>query len=96
MDDNQKIGELTSIGELVKSFEPQPDKAPIFQEYVSLTSKLINRPYMQTFKLVEGWQTHKIIRRYNECTKDKKGEMPGDVLWWYLRKKDKESEQRGW
>ncbi len=90
MDDNQRTGELTSISELVKGFEPQPDQVPIFQGYVSLTSKLINRPYMQTFRMVRDWQMHKIIRRYDECTKDKKGDIPGDVLWWYLRKKDRE------
>jgi hypothetical protein len=90
MNENQRTGELKSIGDLVKNFEPQPDHVPIFEECVNLTSKLINRSYMQTFKMVEDWQTHKIIRRYDECTKDKKGEIPGEVLWWYLRKKDKE------
>ncbi len=89
MNEKQRPGELRSIGDLVKNFEPQKDQAPIFEEYIDLTSKLINRPYMQTFRMVEDWQTHKIIRRYNECTKDKKGDIPGEVLWWYLRKKDK-------
>ncbi len=92
MNENQRTGELTSIGDLVKNFKPQSDQVPIFKEYVTLTSKLINRPYMQTFRLVEDWQMHKIIRRYNECTKDKRGDIPGDVLWWYLRKKDRESD----
>ncbi len=89
MNQIQRTGELKSIGDLVKSFEPQPDQVPIFEEYINLTSKLIDRPYIQTFRMVRNWQTHKIIRRYNECTKDKKGDIPGDVLWWYLRKKDK-------
>ena len=61
---------------------------PIFEEYINLTSKLINRPYYQTFKMVENWQTHTIIRRYNQCTKDNAGDIPGDVLWWYLRKEE--------
>ena len=90
MNENQEIGELKSICDLVKNFEPQPDQVPIFEEYINLTSKLINRPYMQTFRMVRDWQMHKIIRRYDECTKDKKGDIPGDVLWWYLRKKDRE------
>jgi hypothetical protein len=38
--------------------------------------------------MVENWQTHAIIRRYNQCTKDKAGDIPGDVLWWYLRKEE--------
>ena len=75
-----------SFGEITKSFTLPEDQVPIFEEYVNLTSKPINRPYYQTFKMVENWQTHAIIRRYNQCTKDKAGDIPGDVLWWYLRK----------
>jgi hypothetical protein len=89
MNENQRTGKLTSIGDLVKNFEPRKGQVPIFEEYINLTSKLINRPYMQTFRMMKDWQTHKIIRRYNECTRDKKGDISGDVLWWYLRKKDK-------
>ena len=57
-------------------------------QFDNLTSKLINRPYYQTFKMVENWQTHTIIRRYNQCTKDKAGDIPGDILWWHLRKEE--------
>ena len=79
MNERQRNSELQSIGDLVKNFEPRLDQVPIFKEYVTLTSNLINRPYMQTFRLVEDWQMHKIIRRYNDCTKDKKCDIPGDV-----------------
>ena len=79
MNERQRNSELQSIGDLVKNFEPRLDQVPFFKEYVTLTSNLINRPYMQTFRLVEDWQMHKIIRRYNDCTKDKKGDIPGDV-----------------
>ncbi len=77
-----------SFGEIAKNFKLPDDQVPIFEEYVNLTSKLINRPYYQTFKMVENWQTHTIIRRYNQCTKDKAGDIPGDVLWWHLRKEE--------
>lgn len=58
-----------------------------FERYVQKTAELIKRPYIQTFKLVEDWQEHKIIRRYNECV-EYNGSIPKDVLWWSLRKKD--------
>jgi virulence-associated protein VagC len=77
-----------SFGEIAKSFTLPEDQVPIFEEYVNLTSKPINRPYYQTFKMVENWQTHTIIRRYNQCTKDNAGDIPDDILWWYLRKEE--------
>lgn len=70
-----------SIDKEVKPVSP-------FEEYVEKTAKLINRPYIQTFKLVEDWQLHKIIRRYKECM-SYSGTIPKNVLWWSLRKKDK-------
>ncbi len=91
MEINDARGGVKRIGELLKNYQPE-EAAPVFEKYVHLTSKLINRPYMQTFKLVEDWQTHKIIRRYNECTWDKTGRIRGDVLWWYLRKRDREKD----
>jgi len=46
-----------------------------FAHYVRLTSEMIERPYMVTFKMVEQWQEHKIIRRYNEAmTRTEKNE----------------------
>ena len=42
----------------------------------------------ETFKMVEDWQLHKIIRRYKECM-SYSGAIPKDVLWWSLRKRDK-------
>lgn len=66
------------------------EKTPEYENYVQLTSKLINRPYITTAKLVERWPLEKIIRRYEECTKHA-GTMPGDVKWWWLRKKDSSS-----
>lgn len=59
-----------------------------YEHYIDLTSKLIKRPYITTAKLVETWPVEKIIRRYEECTKHA-GTIPGDVKWWWLRKKDK-------
>lgn len=79
---------LSSFEELVKNFKIKEDGVPIFEKYVNLTSKLIKRPYFQTFKLVENWELHTIIRRYNDCM-DYDGEIPKDVLWWSIRKKDK-------
>ena len=61
---------------------------PVFEEYVEKTAELINRPYIQTFKMVEDWQLHKIIRRYKECI-SYSGAIPKDILWWSLRKRDK-------
>lgn len=56
-----------------------------FAHYVNLTAKLIKRPYMTTFKIVEQWPLEKIKQRYVLCTKHA-GTMPGDVKWWWLRK----------
>jgi hypothetical protein len=77
-----------SFGELVKNFKIREDEVPVFEKYVNLTSKLIQRPYFQTFKLVEDWELHTIIRRYNDCM-NYDGEIPKDVLWWSIRKNDK-------
>lgn len=60
---------------------------PEYENYIHLTAKLIKRSYIATAKLVEKWPLEKIIRRYEECTKHA-GTMPGDVKWWWLRKKD--------
>lgn len=57
-----------------------------FEHYVNLTSKLINRTYFRTFKLVEKWPIEQIKRHYELCTKHC-GDMPGDVKWWWLRKR---------
>ena len=86
---------MKSIGELELSFQFDKDTAgkteeivkPVFEEYVYKTSQLIKRPYFQTFKLVEDWQEHKIIRRYNDVM-NHSGEIPKDILWWSLRKKE--------
>ena len=86
---------MKSIGELELSFQFDKDTArkteeivkPVFEEYVYKTSQLIKRPYFQTFKLVEDWQVHKIIRRYNDVI-NYTGEIPKDILWWSLRKKE--------
>ncbi len=70
------------------SIDEKANPPPVFAEYVEKTAKLIDRPYMQTFKMVEDWQLHKIIRRYKECM-SYSGAIPKDVLWWSLRKRDK-------
>ena len=77
---------MEKFGSILKNYQPE-EPVPIFEKYVNLTAKLINRPYMQTFKLVQDWQTHTLIRRYNECM-EYQGEIPSDVLWWSMRKKD--------
>lgn len=59
-----------------------------YEHYLDLTSKLIKRSYIATHKLVQGWPLPKIIERYELCTKHA-GTMPGDVKWWWLRKKEK-------
>lgn len=58
-----------------------------YEHHVHLTAKLIKRSYIATHKLVQGWPISKIIQRYELCTKHK-GDMPGDVKWWWLRKKE--------
>lgn len=58
-----------------------------YELYVNLTAKLLHRSYIATAKLVSGWPLTKIIERYELCTKHA-GTMPGDVKWWWLRKKD--------
>ena len=88
MNVNHETTTPTPFGDLAKNFKVPENQVPIFEKYVNLTSKLIKRPYYQTFKLVEGWQTHTIIRRYNECM-NYTGEIPKDVLWWSIRKKNK-------
>jgi hypothetical protein len=77
---------MEKFGSILKNYQ-QEEQVPIFEKYVNLTSQLINRPYIQTFKIVKNWQTHTIIRRYNQCI-EYKGEIPKDILWWSIRKKD--------
>ena len=57
-----------------------------FAMYVDLTAKLIERPYMQTFKLVDKWALHKIKRRYDEA----KATSNPQKYWWGKRKMDKQ------
>ena len=78
---------MATFGSLLKSYQPE-EQIPIFEKYVNLTSKLINRSYIQTFKMVKDWQTHTIIRRYNECM-NYEGEIPKERLWGSIRKKEK-------
>lgn len=75
----------TSFKQVIENFKPSEEK-PIFEKYVNLTSKLINRPYIQVVKLVESWEIHTIIRIYNDCN-TYTGEIPKDILWWSIRKK---------
>ena len=86
----KQIGELELKLQFSENTTSNKEKIakPVFEEYVQKTSKLIKRPYFQTFKMVEDWQEHKLIRRYNECM-EYQGKMPRDVLWWWKRKQDK-------
>lgn len=61
-----------------------------FEHWIEKTSKLIKRPYIQTFRLVKDWPLEKIIRHYELATKHN-GDMPEDVKWWWERKKLKNS-----
>lgn len=71
-------------------FEVAKQEQHEFEHYIDLTAKLIKRPYFQTFKMLEKWPLEKIIRHYELCTKHA-GDMPGDVKWWWLRKKEKQN-----
>ena len=57
-----------------------------FERAVSETAALIDRTYFVTFKMVEDWQLHKILRRLNEA----KASANPPRYWWGMRKKDKE------
>lgn len=70
----------------ISIFEEDSKHASEFAKYVDLTAKLLNRPYFQVFKLVEDWELHKIIRRYNQALEKKDG---AQKYWWGLRKADK-------
>ena len=90
----EKIWEQKKIGSVLgdmSRFSVEEKQKHEFEHYVDLTSKLIKRSYIQTFRMVENWPLEKIIRHYELCTKHCEG-MPGDVKWWWLRKKEK----RGW
>ncbi|MGX7894422.1 hypothetical protein [Tsuneonella sp. HG222] len=58
------------------------------EHYTQLTAKLIGRSFMAAATLMGDWPLEKIIRHYELCTKHC-GDMPGDVKWWWLRKKEK-------
>jgi hypothetical protein len=62
----------------------EANHASEFAMYVDLTAKLINRPYMQTFKLVDTWALHKIKRRYDEAIAKENPQK----YWWGMRRKD--------
>lgn len=63
-----------------------------YEYWVDKTAKLLKRKYMQVHLIFEKekWTLEKIRDRYKQCT-ERNGEMPKDVLWWYLRKQDKET-----
>lgn len=85
--DEYSLPQTKAISFDLSRFSVEKQTEHEFAHYVNLTAKLIKRPYFQTFKLVEQWPLELIIRRYNDCTKHA-GTMPGDVKWWYLRKKN--------
>lgn len=55
-----------------------------YEKYIKLTSKLIERTYIATAKMVEKWSLDTIKRRYHDASKDSKPAM----RWWVLRKKN--------
>ena len=69
---------------------PEKHEVTDFELYVGKTAKLIGRSYIATAKLVERWPLEKIVRHYELCTKHA-GTMPGDVKWWWLRKRERQS-----
>lgn len=58
-----------------------------YEHLVKLTAKLIKRPYFLTHKLVEKMTLAEIRHRYDLCTKHN-GDIPSDVYWWHLRKRE--------
>ena len=63
-----------------------------FEYYINLTAKLIDRPYMHTFKLVQGWPLDKISRRYEQATKHCPPKSTPELRWWALRKREMTNE----
>ena len=67
-----------------RHFQVDPKTPEDFEHYVNATAKMINRPYFQTFKMVEKWTLEKIKERYYECLKL---DRPAFV-WFGKRKRD--------
>ena len=84
MDSIANIFKERAIFEKISSRKVSKDETE-FSYYVRLTSELIQRPYMQTFKMVQDWQLHKIKRRYDEA----KAAANPQKYWWGKRKMDK-------
>lgn len=53
-----------------------------YEHYVTLTSKLIDRSYIVTAKLIEQWPLEVIKRRYHDAERNRNPAM----RWWELRK----------
>ena len=68
------------------NFVIEEEKEHEFEHWVNKTSKLIERPYFQTFKLVEKWPMEQIIRMYELATKHC-GNCPPNIKWWAERKR---------
>jgi hypothetical protein len=65
-------------------------KDETYGEFVSLTAKLLKKPYPVIHRIFtnEEWPIQKIRDRYFEAVKHS-GDMPPDVWWWWKRKMDK-------
>ena len=63
-------------------------KSEEYADYVSLTAKLLNKPYMTVHRIFEReqWPLEKIKTRYHECSK-LEGKWK-QIMWWSKRKKD--------
>lgn len=83
--DNYSIPKIKAVS-FQMQFTIAPQKEHEFAHYINLTSKLIERSYMQTYKLVEKWPLELIIRRYELATKHH-GQLSPQVKWWYERKR---------
>lgn len=61
-----------------------------YGEWVDKTAKLLGRSYGQVHMIFtkEKWTLDAIRSRYEYVTKHN-GNVPSQILWWYLRKQDK-------
>lgn len=74
-----------------KTYEKVETKDPsLFAQYVRQTAEMLERPYMVVFKMVEDWEMHKIIRRYDEAM-ERTEVNEQQKYWWGKRKWDKKT-----
>jgi len=87
-DEYQPPQKMKTIAMDMGRFSIAEQKKFEYENYVTLTAKMLGVEYISVHRMVIKWPMEKIIRHYELSTKHN-GTMPSDVYWWWLRKKER-------